>query len=208
MLILLSISFLGYSQSHELKYNAGVNLANTTGYAYDTENRIAPMLSVEYLLVSENNWFYSFGLGYSSKGHSEKIYFTFDDGSFDRTEDSHLKLNYLVLPLKIGYSLGSKWNFKPSVGISLGKYLSGEMELRDQQTGEYLVTDAPNPASFEVSALADLSISHDINEKFSIGPSIGYHYALTKASKLDYYLWEDLKTRAISATISLTYHLD
>ncbi len=105
---------------------------NANSLAYENTNYIFGLsFGAVYSLNFKNNINFDIGLGYDQKGYKDTVYAIVDqDLTPDYNSDYGMiewKVDYISLPLLIGYNYGNKITVTPQIGVFASNLINGKV---------------------------------------------------------------------------------
>jgi len=144
ILIFISLISLGvYGQTNLIGIQGGLNMTNLTAKETfnDTKYRNGVLIGFNYEHLLSSKLSLETGLLYSQQGFKDIITFTDAMGN-PSGENDNFKFNYdyLLVPLKIGYSFGEKFKITPRIGICPSVLINAKekiptFDINGNQTG-------------------------------------------------------------------------
>ena len=193
ILILIALSSFVYGQSHYIGFKGGASLTkvNDISYADDVEFRFGFTAGLSYEYKLKNNILLAADLQYIQKGYDFDIAFTNDEGLLVGEGKSHMKYDYISLPIKVGYSIGERFSGFFNLGVAPALLTKAYYDFSDPNgilpeieefEGVDITEETPK---FELSGLAEIGANYKINEKFIITTAVTSQYGLTAMTNFD-----------------------
>ena len=212
------IAIRTYGQIQTVGFQFGLNLSNITAREHfeDTKYRKAISTGIKYEFLFSNKFSLGLDVLYSQQGFNEDISYTIADEfgeiiTVKPDEKTKYKYDYLLVPLKVGYSFGNTLKISPKFGLCPAILLDAKMILPavnengikiDEQTFEH-----KNVNKFDVSGQLEIEVKYPIN-KMELFTSALYRQSLTKFSNDNYFKESKMMHLGFSFSIGLTYRIN
>jgi len=207
--LLFGLSLLLYGNvtaQHSVGISTGLTISNARPeYAmYDSQTaRVGLILNGIYNFQYKNGIYLEAGLAYSQMGY-EKVY---SDGS-SYSENS--RFDYLSVPLRAGYCIGSKWQMRAGVILEPALFIGGKVTSWTDST-EPQNASLPPMEEFDLRVGADVGLTYLLTEIVLLDLNIGYIAGLVPFTTWDHtsnVQWSSpLKHNAITIALGVRYNL-
>lgn len=190
-IIIVIISSNLFAQKHFIGGHIGTNISS---FRSETKNSIGSNLisfigGLDYEFKFKSKMLLGASLLYDRKG------FMILDSRIEHNNhfikvDLKNKFSYLSLPIKVGYSLGNKFNINAYTGIIPSYLLSAKGEISSDADISDISESGSDDFSeyyknFEISGLLEIGVAYFVNDGFGLYISAGYSYGLTDINKND-----------------------
>lgn len=212
------IAIRTYGQIQTIGFQLGLNLTNITAKEYfeDTKYRKAILTGIQYEFLFSNK--YSLGLDvlYSQQGFNEDFSFIMVDKygeliTIAPNEIIKYKYDYLLVPLKIGYSFGNTLKISPKFGLCPAILLDAKMVFPEINENGIKIEEETiyhkNVSKFDMSGQLEIEVKYQINNKMELLTSALYRQSLTKFSNDNYFKESKMIHFGFSFCIGLRYKI-
>ena len=211
-----------FGQSHFIGIQTGINTSSAFD-AVQEELRFnaKPFGGITYEFVSSRNFifdsellFYPIGFYIESQGTNENMT---EVGS----EQMFLSYNYLSLPLKFGYKLGSDFYYSLKLGIAPSYLLEASHNISDDSSNKTMpsllkksmlinpeiANNEDKAGKFDIAALAEFGLGYEFKNRINLGLNIGFRQSLLELSNADYFPEKHLLLYGFLCSLEAKYRL-
>ena len=193
ILILVALSSFVNGQGHYFGFKGGASITkvNNVLYAEDAEFRSGFTAGLSYEYKLKNNILLAADFLYMQKGYDFDIAFTNEEGLLVGEGKSHMKYDYISLPIKVGYSIGEKLSGFFNLGVAPALLTKAYYDFSDPNgilpeieefEGVDITEETPK---FELSGLVEIGANYKINESFLLITAIAGQYGFTAITNFD-----------------------
>ena len=188
IIILAFAEHLSFSQQHLLGVEGGVTISsiNSREGSIDPKSRTYYNLGISYELRTISKYSFKFEIKFKKQGFSHEVYLFSPEGVSLGKYNMIDNYNYLSFPIKVGYSVGNKLLFIPSIGLN-PSYLIKAEESRPLyfESGEWLnIYDRVR--HFDIGGIFDLQLSYLITQHLEIKSNLSFSHSFIN-SDIDRY---------------------
>jgi hypothetical protein len=204
ILSIFLISIKAFSQKQSIAFNAGIVLSNINKELTHNkkEFKTSVLGGINYEYKSNTNWLYNIGLEYQQKGYKivqepDAIVdpVNYVDGTFT------YKNNYIVMPLKIGYSFGSKITGNTYVGLVSSLLVDAKISNNINNS----VFDNYNVKKIEIDALVSFGLGYNLNDTYQLRTAFRFQHGLMNSTNTS---GGKMKHYSYAFMVSLRYNLN
>jgi len=202
LLICLLASITTFSQNY-IGLSGRAGLYKISPYS-NAEFSLKPAIGVDFLHIFENNLRFSVGAFYSPKGFKNKIYLTNNIGQIIDETYINYTLNYVSLPILIGYTFPlNKLNIYSNIGVSPAYLLNASYKINDNKlsplSGEF--------NNFDISVLFNVGAEFKLGEKLLLNTDVNFNQGLLTVSDAIYSPFKESRNMGLFMTIGLRYQI-
>lgn len=184
MIILTLAAVNAFGQNHFVGIKGGISRTNVTRIMYNYyKTGFSGGLTYEYLFLKH------FSVGseiiYEQRGFLDDFVFTNKEGipTGERFRSKY-SYNYISLPIKVGYSLGTKFFGFAKIGAVPSLLVNAQAVLPKVSTqgkviGEFVVDLTNNAPKFDIALLVEIGGGYKIYDRNWIFTSFTYQHSLT-----------------------------
>ena len=205
LLFFFIVSLSAVGQSHFIGLKGGVNLTNINSDAMrhaDFRTGFSGGLSYEYFFREKFSM--SADIIYNQFGFSSTIQFVGANG--DPLSDklrSHFKYNYLSIPIKTGFTIGTTGFGFTNIGIIPSILLNEKItNLATSGNG----TETGKAKKFDLAGYVDIGGGYKF-ERYWLFASIAYQHSFTTITDSDYYSGVKMKHYGVMLSAGIKYQL-
>ena len=203
--MVISINVAG--QFHYIGVQGGLNLSNITNNDFidNTKWRNGIITGLNYEFRFPGNLLIGADLLYIQNGFRSDLILTDEDGNI--LDKSAIKDNfdYLNLPIKFGYEIGTK-KIKGfgKIGINTSMLLKAQTIIPYLDDGYKLTNDV---SKFDLGGIIEIGAGYEINDNFEIVSLVGYRHSFTTLTSPSYFESKIMKHYSFSISVGLKYKL-
>jgi len=210
-----SISISVYGQIHMIGIQGGLNMTNLTAKETfnDTRYRNGALIGFNYEFLLSSKMSLETDVLFSQQGFKDKIIFTDAMGN-PLGENDNFKFNYdyLIIPLKIGYSFGEKYKITPRIGICPSIILNAKttlptFDIDGNQTGSETLDVKNKVSKLDLSGLIEIEGAYAFSNNLELFSSIEYRHSITTFSNDDYFKESKMRHFGFSLSVGLKIKL-
>jgi len=216
LIILTGISMNLAGQVHSIGIQFGSNLTNMKGddSFKDSKFRNGIIGGFNYEHLFKDNFSLGADLLYSQQGFKDYMTFTDVNGSIiGGREEIKFYYDYLVLPIKFGYSIGHKLKGFAKVGVCPSILLKAETTLPKVDSEGNLIGyeafDVKDYVSkFDLGGLIELGADYGILDNLTLFTSASFRQSLTTFSNSLYFSESKMRHYGFALSLGLKYNLN
>jgi hypothetical protein len=198
ILFLFLLSLPSFSQNPIIGIKGGVNWSNIFSKDFATDAyRTGCTFGLTYENHIKKNILVGLDLLYQQRGYQAYLMYTNEGGYPLNTDNTKFNSNYLAVPIKAGYTLGSKLSGFANIGIVPSVLIESKIILPDI----FLVNsvDAKDQTKkFDLAGLAEIGGNLQLNKRILVSTSFAFQYSFTTFLKPEY----DIDARHYSMILS------
>ena len=213
-IILLLTALNLNAQHHFVGIKGGLNNTNVKATNFFDKNyyRTAVLggLTYEYLFLKH----FTIGadLLYVQRGFRNDVTFTDNVGNSLGITRIRYNYDYVSLPVKIGFTIGSKLYAFANIGICPSYLVSAKtiFPMVDSQMniiGENIVTNTKDVTRFDWAAIVEAGGGYKINDKMSVYASFAYQHSFTSIDNSTYFVNSKVKHYGMAFSVGVKYAL-
>lgn len=216
LILLTGISINAVGQIHLIGIQGGVNLTNLTGNNIfgDSKYRTGIIGGLNYEFLFQSKYTFGADILYSQQGFKDNVTFSDEYGNiFGTDSESKFYYNYLTLPIKFGYTTGSKLKGFVKVGACPSVLLKAEttvptVDSSGNLTGYQDVDVKDKVSKFDLGGLIELGAGYVLINNMELFSSLTYRKSLTTFSNSEYFSDNKLRHYGFSLAIGLKFRLN
>jgi len=216
MIILTGISMNVSGQVHSIGIQFGSNLTNLTAsnsFA-DSKFRTGIIGGFNYEFLFKNKYSLGADLLYSQQGFKDNVTFTDESGNIiGGNAETNFYYDYLVLPIKFGYSIGHNLKGFAKIGVCPSILLKAETTLpkvySEGNVAGYEAFDVKdNVSKFDLGGLIELGADYGVRDNLKLVTSVSFRQSITTFSNSDYFSECKMRHYGIALSLGLKYNLN
>jgi hypothetical protein len=194
----------------------GLNMTNLTAKETfnDTKYRNGILIGLNYELLFSSKLSFESDILYSQQGFKDVIIFTDAMGN-PLGENDNFKFNYdyLIIPLKIGYSFGEKYKLTPRIGICPSILINAKttlptFDIDGNQIGTETTDVKDKVNKIDLSGLIEIEGAYVFSNNLELFSSIAYRHGITTFSNDDYFKESKMRHFGFSLSVGLKIKLN
>jgi hypothetical protein len=214
--ILTGISMNLFGQVHSIGIQVGANMTNVTATTsfHDSKFRTGIIGGLNYECLFKSNFSLSADLLYSQQGYKAIVAFTDETGDIvsDNTE-TKFYYDYLLLPIKFGYTVGQKLKGFAKIGLYPAILLKAEITIPKvdtdgNPTGYEVLNVKDKVTKFDLGGLLELGADYRVYNNLVIFTSATFRQSLTTFSNSQYYDESKMKHYGFALSLGIKYNLN
>ncbi|MGC9332009.1 MAG: outer membrane beta-barrel protein [Bacteroidales bacterium] len=186
-----------------LYFGGGLNniFTDANSLAYEHTNYMFGLsFGAVYSLNFKNNINIDIGLGYDQKGYKDTVYGKTVDQNLTPDYDSDYgmiewKINYISLPVLIGYNFGCKFSVTPQIGVFASNLINGKVRYpvfeNDKLVGYENSSINKSIRPYDFGYLASLKLNFHISNALNVFARSFYRASLVSYTSHDYDVYID-----------------
>lgn len=215
IIAIIGIALNVKAQTHSFGIQGGLNFTNISAKDFfsDTEYRISLIGGLKYEVFFSDKYLIGVDMLYSQQGFVDRIVFTDIHGNqTGENADTKFNYDYFVLPVKFGYTIGTKFKITPKIGIQPAFLINAKTFLpkfdsNGNEFGEEVVDVKENVSKFDLSGLLELELGYGLKPNFDIFTSVSGKYGMTTFSNNDYFKQNKLRHNSITLSVGVKYKI-
>jgi hypothetical protein len=213
-ILFIALTTTAFGQTHIIGMQAGLNLTNITANEifYNSEMRAGFTGGITYDLKLSDRYRIGVDVLYSQQGFTEKFSLVDEIGTYYGEVNSEMNFDYLSIPIKFGYEMGTKIKIIPKIGIVPAFPVTAESiipKLNDSKVviGQETVDQMGYISKFDFGGLIEIGIERALSEKLIICSALAYKHSLTTFSNINYFGDHNLRHYGLSVTFGIKHGL-
>ncbi len=214
-IILTGISMNLFGQVHSIGIQVGANLTNLTAHKsfQDSKFRSGIIGGLNYECLFKDKYSLGADLLYSQQGFKDNVTFTDEFGNIiSGNAETKFYYDYLILPIKFGYSVGHKLKGFAKIGLYPSILLKAEttipkVDSDGNLTGYEAFNVKDKVSKFDLGGLIELGADYGVYNNLELFTSVTFRQSLTTFSNSEYFSESKMRHYGFAFSFGLKYNL-
>ena len=203
-------------QVHSIGIQFGANLTNLTAYKSFEDSKfrtgIIGGFNYEFLFKDKNSL--GADLLYSQQGLKVNVTFTDEFGNIiGGNAETKFYYDYLIMPVKFGYSVGHKLKGFAKIGLYPSILLKAEttipkVDTDGNLTGYEILNFNDKVTKFDLGGLIELGADYGVYDNLKLFTSVSFRQSITTFSNSEYFRESKMRHYGFALSLGLKYNLN